>query len=126
MQTSISLARKYISWLKNSEGIAISDKFLIFFVKLIYLSLRVPFLVLGKERSNRFLARKGLDFGTFWNKSFKFLRRDKKQSELLKFKMPKYDYQFYCRNNNDDFQVMIFHEDDIIERNFTPKEGDIV
>ncbi len=105
MQTSISLALKYISWLKNSEGIAISDKFLIFFVKLIYLSLRVPFLVLGKERSNRFLARKGLDFGTFWNKSFKFLRRDKKQSELLKFKMPKYDYQFYCRINNTIFKL---------------------
>lgn len=126
MQTSISLARKYISWLKNSEGIAIPDKILIFFVKLIYLSLRVPFLVLGKERSNTFLAKKGLDFGTFWNKSFKFLRRDKKKSELLKFKMPKYNYQFYCRNNNDDFQVMIFHEDDLIDQYFTPKEDNIV
>jgi FkbM family methyltransferase len=126
MQTYISKARKYISWLKNSEGIAISDKILIFFVKLFYLSLRVAFLVLGKKRSNRLLAKKGLDFGTFWNKSFKFLGRDNKQSELLKFKMPKYDYQFYCRNNNDDFQVMIFHEDDIIEHNFTPKEDNIV
>ena len=40
--------------------------------------------------------------------------------------MPKYDYQFFCRNNNDDFQVMIFHEDDMIEHNFSPKEEDIV
>ena len=62
MQTFISLARKYISWLKNSEGIAISDKFLIFFVKLIYLSLRVPFLVLGKKRSNRLLSKNRIRF----------------------------------------------------------------
>ena len=40
--------------------------------------------------------------------------------------MPKYEYQFYCRNNNDDFQVMIFHEDDIIEQYFTSKEDNIV
>jgi FkbM family methyltransferase len=25
-----------------------------------------------------------------------------------------------------DFQIMTFHEDDIIEHNFTPKEGDVV
>ena len=40
--------------------------------------------------------------------------------------MPKYNYEFYCRNNKDDFQVMTFHEYDIIEHNFTPKESDIV
>ena len=40
--------------------------------------------------------------------------------------MLKYNYEFYCRNNNDDFHMMTFHEYDIIEHNFTPKEGDIV
>jgi FkbM family methyltransferase len=40
--------------------------------------------------------------------------------------MLKYDYEFYCRNNNDDFHIMTVHEHDIIEHNFTPKEGDIV
>ena len=40
--------------------------------------------------------------------------------------MPKYNYEFYSRNNNDDFHVMTFHENDIIEHMFTPKEGDIV
>ena len=37
MQNYISKARKTISWLKKSEGIAISDKILIFFVKLVYI-----------------------------------------------------------------------------------------
>jgi FkbM family methyltransferase len=124
IQSSISLARKYISWLKKSEGITLSDKVLIFFVKFSYLSLRfTTFLSLGKKRSNKLLVEKGLDFGTLWNKSLNFWKKD---STLLKFKMPKYNYEFYCRNNKDDFQIMTFHEDDIIEHKFTPKEGDIV
>jgi FkbM family methyltransferase len=124
IQSSISLARKYISWLKKSEGITLSDKVLIFVVKFSYLSLRfTTFLSLGKKRSNKLLVEKGLDFGTLWNKSLNFWKKD---STLLKFKMPKYNYEFYCRNNKDDFQIMTFHEDDIIEHKFTPKEGDIV
>jgi FkbM family methyltransferase len=39
--------------------------------------------------------------------------------------MPKYSFEFYCRNNKDDFKVMTIHEDDILEH-FLPKEGDIV
>lgn len=39
--------------------------------------------------------------------------------------MSKYGFEFYCRNNKDDFKVMTIHEDDIIER-FLPKDGDIV
>ena len=40
--------------------------------------------------------------------------------------MSKYNYHFYCRDNNDDFNMMTAHEYDIIEHNFTPKDGDIV
>jgi FkbM family methyltransferase len=123
IQSSISLARKYISWLRKSEGITLSDKILIFFVKFSYLSLRITTLSLGKTRSNKLYVEKGLDFGTLWNKSLNFWKKD---FVLLKFKMPKYNYEFYCRNNKDDFQIMTFHEDDIIEHKFTPKEGDIV
>ena len=39
--------------------------------------------------------------------------------------MPKYNYEFYCGNNKDDFTIMTIHEDDLRENNFTPKEGDI-
>ena len=126
MQASISLLQKYISWLNNSEGIAISDKLLLFFIKLIYISLRITLLVLGKKRRNRLIVKRGLDFGTLWKNNFNIWKRGKKDSVLLKFKMPKYDYEFYCRNNNDDFKIMTFHEDDIMEHNFTAKEGDIV
>src|ERR671914_1647967 len=114
-----------ILWfIKNSEGITIFDKCILFFLKIIYLGSRILLrLALGKKRRDRFYVKRGLDFGVFWYKTFKFLKPG--NSTLLKFKVPKYDYEFYCRINKDDFKIMTIHEDDIIKR-FTPKEGDIV
>jgi FkbM family methyltransferase len=114
-----------ILWfIKNSEGITIFDKCILFFLKIIYLGLRILLrLALGKKRRDRFYVKRGLDFGVFWYKTFKFLKPG--NSTLLKFKVPKYDYEFDCRINKDDFKIMTIHEDDIITR-FTPKEGDIV
>ena len=114
-----------ILWfIKNSEGMTIFDKCILFFLKIIYLGLRILLrLALGKKRRDRLYVKRGLDFGVFWYKTFKFLRPG--NSTLLKFKVPKYDYEFYCRINKDDFKIMTIHEDDIIKR-FTPKEGDIV
>jgi FkbM family methyltransferase len=114
-----------ILWfIKNSEGITIFDKCILFFLKIIYLGLRILLrLALGKKRRDRFYVKRGLDFGVFWYRTFKFLKPG--NSTLLKFKVPKYDYEFYCRINKDDFKIMTIHEDDIITR-FTPKEGDIV
>jgi FkbM family methyltransferase len=128
MQNSFLLLLKYIYWLQHSEGINISDKLLLFFIKLYYISLRIAArLALGKTRSKRLILNGELDFGTVWYESFIFWKRgEKKSTELLKFKMPKYNFEFYCRKNKDDFQVMTFHEDDILEYHFTPKEGDIV
>ncbi|HZB16584.1 MAG TPA: FkbM family methyltransferase [Nitrososphaeraceae archaeon] len=111
-------------FIKNSEGITIFDKCILFFLKIIYLGSRILLrLALGKKRRDRFYVKRGLDFGVFWYKTFKFLKPG--NSTLLKFKVPKYDYEFYCRINKDDFKIMTIHEDDIITR-FTPKEGDIV
>jgi FkbM family methyltransferase len=114
-----------ILWfIKNSEGMTIFDKCILFFLKIIYLGLRILLrLALGKKRRDRLYVKRGLDFGVFWYKTFKFLRPG--TSTLLKFKVPKYDYEFYCRINKDDFKIMTIHEDDIIKR-FTPKKGDIV
>jgi FkbM family methyltransferase len=114
-----------ILWfIKNSEGMTIFDKCILFFLKIIYLGLRILLrLALGKKRRDRLYVKRGLDFGVFWYKAFKFLRPG--SSTLLKFKVPKYDYEFYCRINKDDFKIMTIHEDDIIKR-FTPKKGDIV
>jgi FkbM family methyltransferase len=115
----------WIYWLlKESEGVTALDKLVLFFVKFIYLSLRVVLrIVLGKKKRDRLYIKRGLDFGDFWNKFFKYLRRNNRK--LLKFKMSKYGFEFYCRNNKDDFKVMTIHEDDIIER-FLPKDGDTV
>ena len=128
MQKYISLARKYISWLKKSEGIAISDKILIFFVKLGLLILSIlSRVILGKKRRNKLFVERELYFENLWTRIYKHIGINKKKNFALhKFKMLKYDYEFYCRNNNDDFHIMTVHEHDIIEHNFTPKEGDIV
>ena len=128
MQNSSLLLTKYVSWLMHSEGITISDKLLLFFIKLYYLAL-ISFLrlALGKTRSKRLILKRGFDFGVVWYNSYKFWKRgEKKRHELLKFKMPKHGFEFYCRKNKDDFKTMTFHEDDILNYHFTPKEGDIV
>ena len=113
----------FISWLKESEGLTISDKLLVFFVKVFYLNFRIILrLALGKKRRKRLYNERGLEYGDFLCKAVKFFRPG---SKLLKFKVPKYNYKFYCRPNKDDIKIMTMHEVDIIER-FTPKQGDIV
>ncbi len=128
MQNYISKARKTISWLKQSEGIDISDKILIFLVKIFYIIIRiVSRVILGKKRRNRLFDKRELYFEMLWSRFYKYKGIDiKKNFKLHKFKMPKYNYEFYCRSNNDDFSMMTSHEYDIIEHNFSPKEGDIV
>jgi hypothetical protein len=118
--------RNVISWLlKESEGVTALDKCILFFIKAIYLAVRILLrIALGKKRRDRLYINRGYDFGIFWNKAFNLLRKSNNYT-LLRFKVPKYGYEFYCRNNKDDFKVMTIHEDDTIER-FTPKKGDIV
>src|SRR5919112_1463092 len=112
-----------ISWLKESEGLTISDKLLVFFIKVFYLNLRIIMrIALGKKRRDRLYRERGLDFADFLYKAIKFFRP---RSKLLKFKVPKYNYTFYCRTNKDDFVVMTIREDHIIEH-FTPRQGDVV
>ena len=89
--------RNIISWLRESEGLTLSDKLLVFFVKVSYVNLRIILRIdLGKKRRDELV----LDFGDFLCKSFKFLRPG--NSSLLKFRVPKYNYEFYCRINKDD------------------------
>ena len=122
--------RNTLSWLKKSEGIAISDKILIFFVKLVFIIINsLVRVIFGKERKNRLIQERELYYEMLWSKIYKYIGIIKKKNfKLHKFKMRKfnYDFEFYCRNNNDDIPMMTTHEYDNIERNFTPKEGDIV
>ena len=127
MQASISLAQKCISWLKKSEGVSYYDKILIFFVKLVYIIIRIlSRVILGKKGRNKLFEERDLYFESLWSRIYKLTLINKKNFALRKFKMLKYDYEFYCRNNNDDFHMMTVHEHDIIEHNFTPKENDVV
>ena len=104
-------------------GVNAIDNIILFSLKVTYLWRRVLLrLILGKKRRDRLYVEQGLDFGDFLYKAVKFFRP---RSKLLKFKVPKYNYEFYCRINKDDFIVMTRHEDVIIKY-FTPKEGDIV
>ena len=104
-------------------GVNAIDNIILFSLKVTYLWRRVLLrLILGKKRRDRLYVKQGLDFGDFLYKAVKFFRP---RSKLLKFKVPKYNYEFYCRINKDDFIVMTRHEDVIIEY-FRPKEGDIV
>jgi FkbM family methyltransferase len=128
MRNSFLLLLNYISWLRHSEGINISDKLLLFSIKLYYITSTIVLrLALGKTRSKRLTLKRKLDFGAVWYESFNFWKRlDKKSHKLLKFKMPKYNFEFYCRKNKDDFKTMAFHEDDILEYHFTPREGNVI
>jgi FkbM family methyltransferase len=115
------------SRLKGPEGAITSDKILIFFIKLIYLGMRILLrLALGKKRRDKLYKEKSLDFGAFCNIFFRFFRnRSNDGSNLLRFNMPEHDFEFYCRNNKDDFNIITIHEKDIIDH-FNPKERDIV
>jgi FkbM family methyltransferase len=64
-----------------------------------------------------------LDFASFWYKFYKTIRHA--NEPLLKLKMPGHNFEFYCRNNKDDFATMTIRENEIIEL-FRPKQGDIV
>lgn len=57
-------------------------------------------------------------------KFFKTMRKGN-ASKPLKFHVPKYGYEFYCRLNEDDFKLMSLHEDEILDQ-FNPKPGNTV
>ena len=116
--------RTYSWLLKETKGVRTLDKCILYFLKTMYLGLRILLrLFLGKKRRDRIFIERGFDFNTFLYKVFTFLRIC--NSMLLKISVPKYDYKFYCRINREDLVFMTNHEDDVIEH-FTPKQGDIV
>ena len=120
----LSSMRNLIFWfLQESQGVSIIGSIILFFLKVIYLVRKVLFrLIIGRKKRDLIYIEKGLDFGDFLYKAVKFFRPGIK---LLKFKSPKFGYEFYCRTNKDDFLVMTRHEDVIIDY-FHPKVGDVV
>jgi FkbM family methyltransferase len=117
--------KETLPWLlKGSEAATVFDKCILFIVKIVYLSLRISLrATLGKKRRDRLCIKHDLDFASFWYKFYKIIKHT--NEPLLKLKMPGYDFEFYCRNNKDDFTTMTIRENEIIEL-FRPKQGDIV
>src|SRR5215211_1005584 len=119
----------YIYFYHTSNTICILIIF-IFFVKLVFIIINILFRVIfGKKRKNELIQERELYYEMLWSKIYNYIGINKKKNfKLHKFKMLKYnyDFEFYCRNNNDDFLMMTTHEYDNIERHFTPKEGDVV
>jgi hypothetical protein len=117
---------KVIHWVfLQSEGISLSDKITIFFAKVFYLLTRLVLkLVLGKKRRDLWFIANDLDFGVFWHVFSRIFRR-RQAAKLSKFKSKKYDFEYYCRDNCDDFKVMSAHEQEILQY-FLPSDGDTV
>jgi FkbM family methyltransferase len=118
--------KKLLSWLvKQSEGTSFTDNLLLFFLKIFYFGLRISLrIVLGRQRRDKLYVERELDFGVFWYKFFTIMKRGN-ASKLLRFHVPKYGYEFYCRLNKDDFKLMALHEDEILDQ-FDPKPGETV
>jgi FkbM family methyltransferase len=117
--------KETVRWLlKGSEAVTTFDKCILFIAKIIYLGLRTSLrITLGKERRDRLFIKYDLDYGTLWYKCYNIFKPTNKNT-FLKFKIPKYNLEFYCRNR-DDFKSITMRENDIIER-FCPKPGDVV
>lgn len=101
-----------------------SAKMLIFFAKSTDLSLNAMLLLFGKRRT--LVIGRTVEFDNIWKKYLNLYKKIHTSSTLLKFRMPKYDFEFFGRPNSDDFKVMTLHEDEIIQHIFAPKEGDTV
>jgi FkbM family methyltransferase len=111
--------------LKESEGTSLVDNVLLFFLKVFYFGSRLILrFLLGRKKRDRLFVERELDFGVFWYKFFKLFKRGD-ASKLMRFRSPKYGYEFYCRLNKDDFKLMALHEDEILDK-FNPKSGEIV
>src|SRR4051794_36567298 len=118
--------KEIISWLLlTSEGINFYDKFLLFFIKIAYLIIKILLvLVLGKKRANRLILKKNLQYANLVIRSYNYIKKGQINDELLKFKHPIQKFEFYCRNL-EDFKIMTSHEKDVLEY-FNPKVNDVV
>src|ERR671921_450002 len=127
---------KLTSWLlKEPVGvIPVLDKWILFFLKIIYLGIRFSVkIALGKKRRDSLYIKRGIYFNdslgpsfyfmSFLYKVIKFLRLGNPVS--LKISVPKYNYKVLCPIKKEEIINMTIREDDIIEH-FTPKQGDIV
>ena len=116
---------KLTSWLlKDTVGVTLFDKFMLLSFKLSYIFLRIILTVfLGKRRRDILYNQKGIGFNSFLFKTVRMMGLY--NYLILRIKVPKYNYSFFCRSNNEDFTFMTGHEEEIL-KHFKPTNGDIV
>jgi len=116
---------KVASWLLHETiGVTLYDKIILISFKLAYLFMRFFLtIVLGKKRRDILYNQKGISFNSFFYNIIN--RLGLYNNILLRIKVPKYNYMFFCRGNNEDFIFMTGHEDEILPY-FKPKSGAIV
>src|ERR687895_1246290 len=124
--------KHFLTWVTTDslEGpIPLVDVITLPIFKFSFLALRHLFkLLLGRERRNKihFLRKFWLDTSPSYLlmvRVHRFLHRNKDDVNLLKIRVPKDHYQYFCRIGMGDF--LPGHEGHIAGR-FTPKKGDIV
>src|SRR5215203_5029528 len=124
------------SWLlKEPVGvIPILDKWVLFFLKIIYLGIRFSMkIALGKKRRDSLYIKRGIYFNDSLGPSFYFMSFLYKVIKFLglgnpvslKISVPKYNYKVLCPIKKEEIIHMTIREDHIIEH-FTPRQGDVV
>jgi FkbM family methyltransferase len=112
------------SFLRDTKGVTIFDSCILLVAKVIYLTLRILLRVsLGRKRRDRFYLKRKIGFNSFFYNLMRILGLS--NHRLLKIIVPKYNYKFLCRINNEDYTFMTGHEDKILRR-FSCKKEDIV
>jgi FkbM family methyltransferase len=116
---------KLNSWLlKDTVGVTLFDKSILMAFKLLYLFLRLTLRgVLGKKRRDNLYTQKGMSFNIFLYNIIK--KVGLYEYMLLRIKVPKYNYMFFCRANNEDIIIMKGHEKESLPH-FKPNYGDFV
>ena len=116
---------KLNSWLlKETVGVTLFDKCILMAFKLLYLFLRfILTIVLGKKKRDILYNQKEMSFNIFLYNIIK--KVGLYEYMLLRIKVPKYNYMFFCRANNEDIIITKGHEKEILPH-FKPNYGDFV
>jgi FkbM family methyltransferase len=127
--------KHFLTWMTRTDSLEGPfpriDRFIISFLKLSYITLRLIIrLLVGRQRRNKihFLRKFWLDNSSspsyvLMTRLHHFLTRNKDSVHLIKIRVPRYHYQYFCRVGKGDF--LPEHEAHLMRR-FTPKEGDTV